>query len=148
MTPESTNPGCVSIGDGVKLTGKIDLPGTAHIDGHVEGEVFAKELRVGVTGRIAGSVIAAHADIHGELENDLTVTDTLVLRSSSKVRGTVTYEVIEIEQGATIEGSLKRSPDNKRAKPSSTKPMPSLAGPAPTEFEATPPSKPILDADS
>lgn len=148
MTPESTKPGCVSIGDGVKLTGKIDLPGIAHVDGHVEGEVFAKELRVGVTGRIAGLVIAAHADIHGELEDDLTVTDTLVLRSSSKVRGTVTYEVIEIEQGAIVEGSLKRSPDNTRAKPPSTESVPSLVGPASTEFEAAPPSDPILDADS
>jgi len=142
MAPESTNPGCVSIGDGVKLTGKIDLPGTANIDGQVEGEIAAKELRVGSSGRIVGSVIAVHADIHGEIDKDLTVTDTLILRSTSKVRGTIVYEVIEIEQGATVEGSFKRVSADKRAKSAPGRPMGAMLATPPAE----PPTPPAADA--
>jgi cytoskeletal protein CcmA (bactofilin family) len=113
---ESSIPGCVSIGDGVKLTGRLDLPGIANIDGEIEGEVLANEIRIGATGRIKGSVTTAHADVFGEIEKDVTVTDTLILRSTAKVRGNIVYEIIEIEQGATIEGELKRGGGDKRAK--------------------------------
>ena len=114
---ESSNPGCVSIGDGVKLSGRLDLPGVANIDGEIDGEVLANEVRVGTTGRITGSVTTALADVHGEIQKDITVTDTLILRSTARVRGNIVYEIIEIEQGATIEGDLKRGGAEKRAKP-------------------------------
>jgi cytoskeletal protein CcmA (bactofilin family) len=113
---ESSNPGCVSIGEGVKLTGRLDLPGVAKIDGEIDGEVLANEVRVGATGRITGSVTTALADVYGEIQKDITVTDTMILRSTARVRGSVVYEIIEIEQGATIEGDLKRGAADKRVK--------------------------------
>lgn len=132
---ESSSPGCVSIGDGVKLTGRLDLPGIASIDGEVDGEVLANEIRIGATGRIKGSVTTAHADVYGEIEKDITVTDTLILRSTAKVRGNIVYEVIEIEQGATIEGELKRGGADKKSKPgvkaTETTPVSSATGSAP-----------------
>lgn len=128
---ESSSPGCVSIGDGSKLTGRLDLPGIASIDGEVDGEVVANEVRVGTTGRIKGSVTTAHADIHGEIEKDVTVTDTLILRSTAKVRGSIVYEIIEIEQGATIEGELKRGGAEKRSKATAAKPTSTAEAAAP-----------------
>jgi len=113
---ETSSPGCASIGEGVKLIGRIDLPGIVSIDGEVDGEVLAKEVRVGANGRIKGSVTTALADIYGEIEKDVTVTETLILRSTAKVRGNIVYEIIEIEQGATIEGELKRGDSGKHAK--------------------------------
>lgn len=113
---ETSSAGCASIGEGVKLTGRLDLPGIVHIDGEIDGEVIAKEVRVGASGRIKGSVTTALADIHGEIEKDVTVTETLILRSTAKVRGNIVYEIIEIEQGATIEGELKRGDAGKLAK--------------------------------
>jgi len=113
---ETSSPGCASIGEGVKLIGRIDLPGIVSIDGEVDGEVLAKEVRVGASGRIKGSVTTALADIYGEIEKDVTVTETLILRSTAKVRGNIVYEIIEIEQGATIEGELKRGDAGKSAK--------------------------------
>lgn len=105
---DAPSPGCVSIGEGVRFNGKLELPGVLDIHGQLDGEVVAEEVRVGVTGRVKGSVTAGNADIQGEIEKDITVTNTLVLRSTAKVRGNVTYEILEIEQGATIEGELKR----------------------------------------
>jgi len=136
---ESSSPGCVSIGDGSKMTGRLDLPGIASIDGEVDGEVVANEVRVGTTGRIKGSVTTAHADIHGEIEKDVTVTDTLILRSTAKVRGSIIYEIIEIEQGATIEGELKRGGAEKRSKAGAARPTPVAdAASAMPEAPATP----------
>ena len=135
---DSSSPGCVSIGDGVKLSGRLDLPGIASIDGEVEGEILANELRIGATGRIKGSVTTAHADIYGEIEKDVTVTDTLILRSTAKVRGNIVYEVIEIEQGATIEGELKRGGVDKRAKPVAAKLSPSSSEQSASESSASP----------
>ena len=132
---ESSSPGSVVIGDGVKVTGKLEMPGTAVIDGEVEGEVVANEVRVGTTGRISGSVTTSRADIFGQVEKDVTVTDTLILRAAAKVRGSVVYEVIEIEQGATVEGELKRSTNERRAEPAprSTKPVVSASPKAQAE---------------
>ena len=134
---ESSNPGCVTIGDGVKLSGRLDLPGVANIDGEVEGEVLANEVRVGATGRITGSVTSAHADIYGEIEKDSTVTDTLILRSTAKVRGHITYEVLEIEQGATIEGELRRGDRSAKSKGTPVAASAKLAAPAEPASDAS-----------
>ncbi|MBU3694326.1 MAG: polymer-forming cytoskeletal protein [Rhodocyclaceae bacterium] len=147
---ESSSPGCVSIGDGVKLSGRLDLPGIAYIDGEVEGEVLANEVRIGVTGRIKGSVTTAHADIHGEIERDVTVTDTLILRSTAKVRGSIVYEIIEIEQGATIEGELKRGEADKRSKSARVNPIGVVSPATPAAIGGLPPPEtpPAGDAAS
>ena len=106
---ESIQNGCLIVGEGVSITGKISLPGKLTNDGQMEGEITAREVDVGVTGKIMGKLVTAVADVRGELVDSISVSEMLILRSTAKVRGNVLYNALQIEQGAIIEGTLSRT---------------------------------------
>lgn len=108
MTDLNQN-GCLIVGDGVSITGKITLPGKLSVDGQIDGEVSAKEVQVGESGRITGKLVTAVADIRGELIESISVSEMLILRGTAKVRGNITYNALQIEQGAVIEGTLSKT---------------------------------------
>lgn len=103
--------GCLFVGQGVSITGKVALTAKLTIDGQIDGEITAKEVQVGETGKITGKLAVAVADVRGELVDSISVSEMLILRSTAKVRGTITYNALQIEQGAVIEGTLTRAGD-------------------------------------
>lgn len=105
---ESNTDGCLIVGAGVSITGKINLPAKLTVDGQLDGEISAHEVSVGEKGKITGKLVAAIADVRGELIDSISVSETLILRSTARVRGTVTYNALQIEQGAIVEGTLNR----------------------------------------
>lgn len=106
MPEVNQNDELVFVGRGAVIVGNVTLPGKLTIEGQIEGEVSAKEIHVGETGKISGKIVAASADIRGELLDSISVGERLILRNTAKVRGTITYTTLQIEQGALIEGSL------------------------------------------
>ena len=63
---------------------------------------------MGEAGNISGKITAAYADVRGVVLDSISVSEMLILRNTAKVRGTITYSTLQIEQGALIEGSLVR----------------------------------------
>lgn len=106
--PESTQNDGLFVGRGAPITGNVALAGKLTIDGQIDGEISAKEIHVGEAGKISGKITAAYADVRGEVLDSISVSEMLILRNTAKVRGTITYSTLQIEQGALIEGSLVR----------------------------------------
>ena len=100
--------GCLTVGEGVKLTGNFVVPDIASISGTIEGEITAREILVGSTGILKGKVTADVVDVRGEIHDNLTANKSLFIRSTGKVIGTVQYAEIEIEKGGEIEGTLSQ----------------------------------------
>ena len=96
------------IGEGVSLTGTIKLSGTVYVYGDINGEITAREIHVGPTGKINGVIQVDVADIQGETNNSIHVRDTLVIRSTGKVLGSISYQSIEIENGGLIDGKIEK----------------------------------------
>lgn len=109
-------PGSLIIGEGVRLTGKLEASGEVLINGVVEGDVAAQEIRIGSSGRISGSLTAQNIDLAGHAGQTITATKHLVIRSGATVIGTIKYQSIEIESGARIEGSLESNDRVERPK--------------------------------
>lgn len=105
---DSIEQGCLSVGEGVSISGKITLTGRLDVDGMIEGELSAKEMHVGGTGKVTGKINVTIADVRGEILDTLVVEDTLILRSTARVKGTISYKTLQIEQGAMLEGTLAR----------------------------------------
>jgi len=101
--------GCLTVGEGVKLTGTFVVPDIASISGTIEGELTAREILVGSTGVLKGKVTAEVVDVRGEIHDHLSAKKSLFIRSTGKVIGTVQYAEIEIEKGGEIEGTLIKS---------------------------------------
>jgi cytoskeletal protein CcmA (bactofilin family) len=106
MNETAENSGNIVIGNDVSIKGVLVVPNRAVINGHIDGEITAKELVVGQTGRIVGHAKTERADIHGEINQTLVVNQSLILRSTGKVVGVVHYSELEIEKGGLVEGKM------------------------------------------
>ena len=100
------------IGAGTLIEGNIRFAGGLRIDGEVKGNVEAAEgasssmLVLSEQARIEGSVSVAHVITNGTVVGPVTVTEFLEMQSRAKIVGDVDYALIEMHQGAVIEGRL------------------------------------------
>ena len=98
----------IFIGAGVVFKGSINTPNQAIISGTVEGELVAKDVLIGAAGVVTGTTEADFIDVKGELNQSITSKNVLIVRSSGKVTGDVTYGEIEIERGGKVKGAMKQ----------------------------------------
>ncbi len=94
------------IGDGITITGNIDSKVDLHIDGEVIGDIRCLSLVQGPTSKIQGAITAQHASLSGSVEGSIDAGD-LVISSSARIGGDVTYENVTIEQGGHVDGKFK-----------------------------------------
>jgi cytoskeletal protein CcmA (bactofilin family) len=106
MSEQSEQVGSIVIGSDVSIKGVIIVPNRAVVNGSIDGEITTRELVVGQTGRILGHAKTERADIYGEINQTFDVSQSLTLRSTGKVIGTLNYAEIEIEKGGLVEGKM------------------------------------------
>ena len=99
------------IGRSASVQGDVEFAGGLHIDGRVTGSVrattgAAASLSVSEHGVIEGSVEAPQVVLNGTVNGDIIASDRVVLGAKARVRGNVSYGVIEMALGAEITGRL------------------------------------------
>jgi cytoskeletal protein CcmA (bactofilin family) len=106
------------IGEGVSIKGEISVPDTLVVCGVLEGDVTVGNLIVGETGAIKGRItVAENAEISGKVFEKLDVKCLLILRSTGRVDGNISYGLLQIEQGASIAGGLSSTDYRPEQKP-------------------------------
>ena len=94
------------IGEGVVFTGTIYAPGTASINGTVNGEVNVSDLQIGPKGNVAGKIEAKVIDVHGLLSDNILCHDHILIHRTGSVSGQLDYSDIEIERGGQFKGNM------------------------------------------
>lgn len=100
------------IGAGTRVEGNIRFTGGLRIDGEVRGNIEAAEAASSSTlvlseqARIEGSVNVAHFVVNGTVIGPVTVSESLEMQPKARIIGDVEYILIEMHQGAVIEGRL------------------------------------------
>ncbi len=99
------------IGAGTLIEGGVRFSGGLRIDGEVKGSVEAVEgadtvLVLSEHARVEGAVRVRHLVTNGTVVGPVFVADSLEMQSKAKIVGDVEYSVIEMHQGAVIEGRL------------------------------------------
>lgn len=92
----------------VVVAGAVTTESDLHVDGAVVGDVTCLGLVQGESGRITGAIRADSARIAGTVTGPIEVA-RLVLLKTATVRGDITYDSLTVEQGAHVEGLLRRS---------------------------------------
>lgn len=91
---------------GSKISGKLYFDAPARIDGHVEGEISAKEsLTIGESAVITAQIRASSVVVAGKVSGDITATNRIEIRPSAKVLGNLTSPTLVIQEGAFFEGT-------------------------------------------
>jgi cytoskeletal protein CcmA (bactofilin family) len=99
------------IGAGTRIQGDIHFSGGLRIDGEVKGNIFAEDdaastLVLSEQGKVEGEIKVAHVVLNGMVAGPVKAAASLELQAKAKVCGDVEYTLIEIHQGAVIEGRL------------------------------------------
>ena len=99
------------IGRSARIQGDVEFSGGLHIDGEVTGNVRvvpggAASVSVSEHGVIEGSLEAPHVVLNGTVNGDIIASERVVLGAKARVRGDVSYGVIEMALGAEITGRL------------------------------------------
>lgn len=114
---QSTEPHVAYIGEGVCFKGAISVPDIIVVDGVVEGDITARAVRVGPSGSIKGVITSTEADVYGVVMEKVEVKQLLIVRSSGRIEGTVSYGEVQVEKGAVIAGGFE-STDVRSDRPS------------------------------
>lgn len=99
------------IGEGVVVNGDIRFDEGLRIDGEVHGDVEAADGRsilvISEKARVHGKVRAGHVIINGEVCGPVHSDELLELQPKARIEGDVRYQMLEMHQGAQVEGLLK-----------------------------------------
>ncbi|MDR2839509.1 MAG: polymer-forming cytoskeletal protein, partial [Azonexus sp.] len=102
------------IGAGMKIEGNIRFTGGLRIDGVVIGNVEAADdagattLVLGQQGRIEGAVHVGCLLTNGTIVGNVCVDESIEAQAGARIVGDIEYSLIEIPQGAIIEGLMSR----------------------------------------
>ncbi len=94
------------------LQGAFQSEAGGRIDGLVKGDVQVNgRLVVGKKAEIRGEVFAAAVDVYGRIYGNVFCDDKAVIRNTAFIKGNITAVVIEVKEGALIEGIIIKKAD-------------------------------------
>ena len=96
------------VANNMNVLGNIVSDGILDIDGQVDGNVRGHSVTVRPNGRIRGDLIATEVFVHGVVDG-LIKAENVTVFSTATVRGTIMHESLTIEDGARVDGKLKRT---------------------------------------
>ncbi|MGB5820139.1 MAG: polymer-forming cytoskeletal protein [Saonia sp.] len=89
-----------------KIKGEIISEADFRIDGKLDGNVKTSgKVVIGKGGYIHGKVECVNADIEGNFNGELLVSELLSLKASAVIEGTVSVNKLAVEPGATFNAS-------------------------------------------
>lgn len=99
------------IGEGTVIDGELKFTEGMRIDGQVNGNVIAVEeghsiLVISENARVTGKVKAGHVIISGEVVGPVHSDELLELQPKARVVGNISYGVLEMHQGAFVDGEV------------------------------------------
>lgn len=110
--PKAAAKRVLTVGPDIQMKGEITTCDRVVIEGAVDAtlrDVHTVELAE--SGALKGTAEVQDAEISGEFEGDLVVRGRLIIYSTGRVRGNITYGEIEIERGGQISGNIRNVND-------------------------------------
>lgn len=103
-------PGAFRIPKTVSVNGSIEASVSGRIDGNVRGDVKTTgKLVVSETASIRGHIYATDLVVHGKVYGDVYITNKAHISNKALVKGDVNAMVLEIEEGAVVEGAIRKN---------------------------------------
>lgn len=85
------------------VAGNLESKGDIEIHGRVTGDVTGRDVLIGVTANVEGSIIADSIEVFGHVNGPVTAM-TVTVRSGARIIGKITHNKITTENDTKIEG--------------------------------------------
>lgn len=110
------NPVDALVGPNTRVNGDIQFKGGLHIDGVVKGNVSADPdtgatLTIADSGTVDGGVSVPFVLLNGIVKGDVFASQRVQLGPTARVIGNVYYNLIQMSEGAEINGKLVHQPE-------------------------------------
>lgn len=98
-----------TLGNAMKVVGRIESNEDLIIEGQVEGEVHVPghRLTVGPHGSVHANIKALEIISHGTVHGDMEATGRIELRKASNYKGDLRTARLMVEDGANLNGSIE-----------------------------------------
>lgn len=97
-----------AIAPGTHIRGSINAENDFRIDGHIEGEIVCQgKVVVGRQGLVKGSIVCVNAEIVGQVEGKIKVSEVLTLKATSIVQGEIKIATLIVEPNAQFDGTCE-----------------------------------------
>ena len=93
------------ISESCECKGNLKTSGEVQVDGTLHGDITAKQIIIGESGKVRGNATANFFRICGKIEGDVKA-ETIEITESAKVKGNIYKKTISIEHGANIIGNI------------------------------------------
>jgi cytoskeletal protein CcmA (bactofilin family) len=100
------------IGSGTEIAGDITFKNGLHVDGVIKGNVFSDPedqsatLTLSEQGTIDGNVKVGNVMLNGTVIGDVFAANRVELAPKARIKGTLTYALLEMAMGAEVNGKL------------------------------------------
>jgi len=93
------------IAPGTEITGNIDSKGDIRVDGVLNGNISTTgKVIIGTAGKVNGDVQANTADVLGQVNGNITVTELLYLKGECEVNGNIYTGQLQVDAAARFNG--------------------------------------------
>ena len=99
------------IGQKTMVKGDIEFSGGLRVDGKVKGNIIARDetnstLVLSELSEVEGNISVPHVIVNGTVKGSIMSSGHIELQPKSRIIGDVHYKAVEMQLGATINGSL------------------------------------------
>ncbi|MET0088743.1 MAG: polymer-forming cytoskeletal protein [Candidatus Thiodiazotropha sp.] len=100
------------IGAGSEIRGDITFRDGLHVDGVIKGDVISDPedpyatLTLSEMGTIDGNVRVGNVMLNGTVIGDVVASNRVELAPKARIKGTLTYAMLEMAMGAEVNGKL------------------------------------------
>jgi cytoskeletal protein CcmA (bactofilin family) len=101
-TQESTS----VISKALKITGQLESTENVRIEGEVDGDIRAVNVKVGANAKVKGNVYGDEVELSGTVDGKIEAKK-VVLTRTAHMSGDVIHQDITIESGAFIDGHVR-----------------------------------------
>ena len=94
------------IGSGTSFEGTSIKTEDIEIYGRIEANIKSNVVYVGAAAEVFGSVICNQIEVHGKTNGSIDANGKASIKKGAQIIGTIRYQVISIEEGATVYAEL------------------------------------------
>lgn len=96
---------------GCRVVGDFQFADGFRLDGSIQGDIIGlldapSILVIAETAEVIGAITADHVIINGRVLGPVLARQMLELQPKARITGDVTYKLLEMHKGATIDGKL------------------------------------------
>jgi cytoskeletal protein CcmA (bactofilin family) len=96
---------------GCRVVGNFQFSDGLRLDGSIQGEIIGLPdapsiLVIAETAEVTGAITADHIIINGTVHGPVHARNMLELQPKARITGDVTYRLLEMHKGASIDGKL------------------------------------------